>query len=298
MHNYNGSVGKFLVAGFAVVLTTQTALAQPQDHPDGGTIIASDYGSGASTGTLSNSHFNTPESDGRPGVKFFAYAQQALHKHDYEHAIHMYKVASSWAYKPAEYNLGLMYFRGQGVPVNRPLGAAWMVLAAERGDALYVKARDVMVTVLSNAEFAQTNKLWGQLRQTYSDTVALPRAKAQWAWVSTHKTGTRAGGAVGNLMIGVLDSGHAPVGTDASGRPLKSTTTAGGMMGGGSLDGSIAYRQFEQSSNPYDPAFVQNLTGTVKVGAVQQVDKNPIDSKPKQAKPKQPDGDSAQNPQN
>lgn len=237
-----------------------------------GVLTAPDYGSGTSAGALSDRNFNTPESDGRPGVKFFTYGVQAFKKGDYRHAIDMYKVAASWAYKPAEYNLGVMYFKGQGVSVDRALGAAWMVLAAERGDPRYVKARDLMVTVLSKAEFAKTDELWGELKQTYGDKVALRRAKAQWTWVKTHQTGTRVGGTVGALSVGVMDTGHTPVSTDMSGRSIKTTTTAAAMLQGGSVDGAIAYRQFEQSDNPYDPVFLKNKTGNVKVEPLQQVE--------------------------
>jgi hypothetical protein len=191
-----------------------------------GIVAAPDYGSGAAAGNLSNGNFNTPESEGRPGVKFFALGVQAFRKGDYRHAIDMYKVAASWAYKPAEYNLAVMYFKGQGVPVDRPLGAAWMVLAAERGDASYVQARDMMVTLLSKSEFMQTDEHWGSLRKTYGDAVALRRAKAQWAWVKTHQTGTRVGGTTGELSVGVLDGGHTPVSLNAGGRPVKTATTA------------------------------------------------------------------------
>lgn len=234
-------------------------------------LTAPDYGSGASAGPLSNRNFNTPEADGRPGVKFFAYGVQAFRKGDYRHAIDMYKIAASWAYKPAEYNLGVMYFKGQGVPVDRARGAAWMVLAAERGDPAYVKARDLMVTVLSQAEFARTDRLWGELKQTYGDEIALRRAKAQWAWVKNHQTGTRVGGTVGNLQIGVLDAGHTPVSLSLSGKPIKSTTTAAGVLQNGSLDGSIAYRQFRQSDDPYNPVFLKHRNGTVSVEPLRPV---------------------------
>lgn len=120
-----------LVSGVTGLAASPVALAQLQ-LLNRGTMAAPDYGSGASAGALSNRNFNTPESDGRPGVKFFTLGMQAFRKGDYRHAVDMYKVAASWAYKPAEYNLGVMYFKGQGVPVNRALGAAWMVLAAER----------------------------------------------------------------------------------------------------------------------------------------------------------------------
>lgn len=90
------------------------------------------YDSDTGLETLSSGNLNTPEANGRRGEYYFQLGADAFRHKDYAHAIAMYRVAASWAYKPAEYNLALMYFRGQGVPVDRPRGAAWMVLAAER----------------------------------------------------------------------------------------------------------------------------------------------------------------------
>ena len=247
--------------------------AQAQSSTPPKVITAPDYGSGASAGPMLDANFNTPESDGRPGVKFFTLAVQAYRKGDYRHAVEMYKVAASWAYKPAEYNLGVMYFKGQGVPVNRPLGAAWMVLAAERGDSLYVKARDEMVTLLTRSQFAETDKLWSQLKMTYGDKVALRRAKAQWAWTKTHQTGTMVGGPVGELRVGVQDRGHSP-------QPKIRVINSFQMMQSGSVDGSIAYRQFQESDNPYSPIFLKNLNGTAVVGPLEQI--KPATGKSKQ----------------
>lgn len=275
--------GSILPGAIALAMTL-TASAQTGST---GTLTAPDYDSGAAAGAMSDSHFNTPESDGRPGEKFFTLGVQAFKKGDYRHAIDMYKVAASWAYKPAEYNLAIMYFKGQGVPVDRSLGAAWMVLAAERGETEYVKARDLMVTILSKAEFAKTDELWGELKQTYGDQVALRRAKAQWAWVKSHQTGTRVGGAVGELSVGVLDGGHTPVSLNAGGHPVKTTTTAAGLLQSGSIDGSIAYRQFQQSNNPYDPVFLKNRSGTVKVEPL-----TPLQPGKNKQPAKQPDGQS------
>lgn len=255
------------MAGVVAIALSPSSSAQTRLQSDG--IAAPDYGSEASAGSLSNGNFNTPESDGRPGVKFFALGVQAFRKGDSRHAIDMYRVAASWAYKPAEYNLGVMYFKGQGVPVDRPLGAAWMVLAAERGDPQYVKARDVMITLLSQADFARTDELWGKLKQTYGDKVALRRAKAQWAWVKTHQTGTRVGGTGGELRVGVLDTGrHGPP------PPNAVTTSATDLLRGGSVDGSIAYREFQQSENPYDLIFLRNRAGKVTVEPLQSVKRN------------------------
>jgi len=242
--------------------------AQAQNASVASEVTAPDYGSGASVGGLSNRNFNTPESDGRPGVYYFGLGVQAFKKGDYRHAIDMYKVAASWAYKPAEYNLGIMYFKGQGIPADRARGAAWMILAAERGSQLYVKARDLMVTALTKPEFQQTDGIWNQLKPTYSDAVALRRAKTEWNWVGSHGTGTHiAGGIPGYLRVGGR-TGGGPLYPKGAG-PLP--TTAAGILTGGSVDGSIAYRQFQQSDNPYSPAFLKKRTGNVTVEPLQPV---------------------------
>lgn len=247
----------------AVSLGALCAAAVLPAHAQSGTVsqvvTGPSYDSGTATGQLSDANFNTPEADGRPGVKFFTYGVQAFKKGDVTHAIRMYKVAASWAYKPAEYNLGVLYFKGQGVPVNRPLGAAWMVLAAERGEPRYVEARNLMVTLLTNTQFDETNDLWNELKRTYGDKVALRRAKVQWAWVKSQQTGTRVGGGVGELRVGILDASH----------PLKpktaKVTNASTLLQDGSIDGSIAYRQFQESDDPYSP-ILQNREGAVSVG--------------------------------
>lgn len=262
----------FVSALAGAVALTIALSAQAQTRWSAAEIAAPDYGSGASVGSLSNRSFNTPEADGRPGVYYFDLGAQAFRKSDYRHAIDMYKVAASWAYKPAEYNLGIMYFKGQGVPVDRARGAAWMVLAAERGNTLYVKARDLMVTALTKTEFARTDDIWNQLKPTYGDEVALRRAKARWAQVKADTTGSRVGAAASEyLMVGgapVAPSTHGSnPSTGAIGAPPAGTGW-GVFKGALVTDGSVAYRQFEQSSDPYDPVFLQH-PGSVVVEPLQ-----------------------------
>ncbi|HET9818924.1 MAG TPA: sel1 repeat family protein [Rhodanobacteraceae bacterium] len=265
-----------LVFGIAALGASPVALAQLQ-LLNRGTMAAPDYGSGASAGVLSNP-FNTPESDGRPGVKAYKEGMRAFNRDDYKHAVHMLKVAASWGYKPAEYNLGVMYFQGEGVPVDRPLGAAWLVLAAERGNPNYTAARDVVITWLNAAEFARTDELWGQLKQTYGDEVALRRAKAQWALARSQKTGSRVGGTVGELRVGIA-AGHGAFKTAMTnnrGQSAKTVSFASSswmnLLTGGSTDGDIAYKQFTQSDDPYDPIFLKGHTGTVSVEPLQSVE--------------------------
>jgi hypothetical protein len=163
-----------------------------------------------------------------------------------------------------------------------------MVLAAERGGSLYVKARNLMVTLLTNTQFEETNQLWNELKQTYGDKVALRRAKAQWAWVKSHQTGTRVGGGVGELKVGILDAGHSP-------KPQGAKVTDGSaLLQSGSIDGSIAYRQFRESDDPYSP-ILENRDGSVTVGPLAPLRANAATDK-KSPKAAPPSSNGAQKP--
>ncbi len=216
---------------------------------------------------------NTPEADARPGEYYFLLAVHAFHKNDFTFAVQMYEVAAAWAFKPAEYNLAIMYARGQGIPVDLPRGMAWMALAAERNEKRYVEAREVVYAEMTPEQFEQANAIWRELKKTYGDEVALRRAKARWAQVKASMTGSRVG-SVGNLSVGMPN----PNGGDPSSAKraivppgvtyVRSTSTSAAevTMGTG-VDGSIAYRQFQESDNPYDPKFKTSALGRATVGA-------------------------------
>jgi hypothetical protein len=222
---------------------------------------------------------NTPEADARPGEAYFLRATQAFRKGDFTFAIQMYQVAASWAYKPAEYNLGVMYARGQGVPVDLPRAMAWMALAAERNDKHYVDARETVYASLTKEQFDQANTIWRELKQTYGDEVALRRAKARWAEVKANMTGSRVG-SVGNLSVGVPSANGGDPSSQKPGNAamaaklaaqgvsvVRSTaSSAAEATGGSGIDGSIAYRQLRESDNPYDPKFKNGTIGTATVG--------------------------------
>jgi hypothetical protein len=178
----------------------------------------------------------------------------------------MYQVAASWAYKPAEFNLGVMYARGQGVPADLPRAMAWMALAAERNDKRYVDARELVYAQLSKAQFEQANAIWQDLKKTYGDETALRRAKARWVEVRTHITGSRVGFA-GHVDIGTPppSSGDPSAAKGTPGVHKTATTSAEIFNGGDAVDGSIAYRRLRESDNPYDPKFERLPLGTATV---------------------------------
>lgn len=272
-----------LKSAFPAILSGAVLLAMgtpagAQQSVDVASLAANYNNPNSAAGSLSDGNFNTPDADGRPGAYFFALGVDAFRHADYNHAIEMYKVAASWAFKPAEYNLGVMYFKGQGIPADRARGAAWMILAAERGDRHYVAARDVMITALTNAQFAETDKIWNQLKPTYGDAVALHRAKAQWRRVSMNRTGTRVGDRSLPISVGAMGAGPATPSATSLGPGLgKSGFTAYapmGVTGANAVDGSVAYQQMDASDDPYDPGFNQNRKGTVKVEPLQRIHKD------------------------
>ena len=218
---------------------------------------------------------SSPREDAVPGEYFFRLGVDAIKKHDYRYAIMLYKIAASWAYKPAEYNLGVIFAKGEGgVPEDRPQGMAWLTLAAERGNKDYAAARDKVRTALTPDESSKAEALVSELNKTYGDEHALPRAKARWREVRNNATGSHLG-FVGDLKVGAMNvptsnnptshkGGFGPLGTGGG------LQTASSINGGNYTDGSIAYRELRASDNPYDPKFD---VGTVTVGDVVTVEK-------------------------
>lgn len=289
--------------GFLVVCSTLLAFsgialaAATDDSPAAAEPPAGEnapnYDSKYASGTrLSGAADNTPEADARPGEHYFQEGVRAFQKKQYKFAIQMYQVAASWAYKPAEYNLAVMYARGQGVPVDLPRAMAWMMLAAERKEQRYVDAVQAIAAALKPEQVEQTNAILGELRKTYGDEVALRRARAQWAYVKSHMTGSRVG-SVGHLDVGVPGgsggAGSAKIarsmGPQVRGGANPTATTPGEVAGGEAIDGSIAYRQLLESDNPYDPKFERGAIGTATVG--EPVDGGP--AKPAPAEKTDPD---------
>src|SRR5262249_28529587 len=185
--------------------------------------------------------FGTPEEDGRPGQYFYYRAVDAVKHGEYKFAIDMYQTSASWAYKPAQYNLAVMYMKGEGVAVDKRRAMAWAALAAERGDQDYIDARELIYAELTKDEFAKANEIWRDLKKAYADDIALDRAKTRWAQVKAGITGSRVG-SVGNLRVGALSQAVKPVFINPTGKSAVDGNAVSGAsaLTGGSVDGTIA----------------------------------------------------------
>jgi len=234
-------------------------------------LAASAFDPMLNNGATSQMRGSQPRDSARPGETFFAKGVTAVRKDDYEFAINMYQVSASWAYKPAQYNLGVIYTKGEGVPEDKPLGLAWLALAAERGDKDYVAARDLACSRMTDEEYARANAIWRDLKKNYADEVALKRAKQRWVQVRNEATGSHIGGGTGPVQVGGRDATGMRVVSDPgnphAAKANSSTNNAFGITGPGAVDGSIAYRQMRESDNPYDAKF-REPEGQVDVGDV------------------------------
>jgi hypothetical protein len=114
-----------------------------------------------------------------PGDYYACEARAAYGQQSYRKMVDMLKESAYWANKDAQYSLGLAYFNGDmpQVPQDRPLGLAWLALAAERGkDAPYRLAYASARAQASAAEIKQATTLWEEMRSRYGDSVAVSRA--------------------------------------------------------------------------------------------------------------------------
>lgn len=112
-----------------------------------------------------------------PGDYYACEARAASGRQNYRKMVEMLEEAAYWANKDAQYVLGLAYFNGDtDVPQNRPLGLAWLALAAERKNPQYQLAYATARSHCTPVEIRQASTEWQRLRVKYGDSIAASRA--------------------------------------------------------------------------------------------------------------------------
>ena len=71
-------------------------------------------------------------------------AVAAYERRDYATAIRGFRVHAEQGLASAQYNLGLMYTKGEGVPEDDVLAYAWLNLAAAQGNKNAIEGKDVI----------------------------------------------------------------------------------------------------------------------------------------------------------
>jgi len=145
-----------------------------------------------------------------PGLYYFHKASEYSERGETEAAMHAWEVAAMWAMKDAQYNLGIAYFRGLGVTVDRPRGLAWLALAAERKDAKFDESLAAAWDEATPTERDRANAIWRELRERYADAAALPRAQNRFRSEINQITGSRVG-MPGHVLVWTPQNGNQEV---------------------------------------------------------------------------------------
>lgn len=146
--------------------------------------------------------FASSRTRGVRGDHFLALGMREFQNGNYESAKNRWEIAAYWGQKIAQYNLGLMYFKGVGVPVDRARGVAWIALSSERGEPALRDALAQTYAQLDAKETERANALWNdELKPRYGDAVAMPRALSLWRSDFVMTTGSHTGYVIGPLEV-------------------------------------------------------------------------------------------------
>jgi TPR repeat protein len=81
---------------------------------------------------------------------------------DHAEAVKWYKLSAAQGLADAQYNLGSMYYNGQGVVQDYVRAHMWFNLVAAKGDADAVKNREVVAAKMTTQQIAAAQKLAGE----------------------------------------------------------------------------------------------------------------------------------------
>jgi len=186
---------------------------------------------------------NDPPARNFPGKYFEWKAQFYLRKKDYAEALRLFELSGYWADKVAQYNVGIMYYNGVGIPTDRTRGAAWLGIAAESHESLADAALQAAYASLTPEQHQEADAIFRQLDAKYGDAVTLPRAVHRF----------RQDAAISLFGFGVPGPG--------------SVTTFAGTDSVEETSASFAHRMDAQRD-----ALIARITGRVRVSAVTTLD--------------------------
>lgn len=140
--------------------------------------------------------------DGHPDLKFRRWAMDAYSEEKFVDAFNHFKRSARYADKPSQGMVAEMLWNGKGVAQDRPLGYAWMEVAAERDYPAFALFRELYWQEMSKEERERAIGLNKEIWAEYGDDVAKERLERVMRVARRNVTGSRTG-FVGNLSIEV-----------------------------------------------------------------------------------------------
>jgi uncharacterized protein len=86
---------------------------------------------------------------------------------DYQQAAEWYRKAAEQGHPSAQSNLAVLYYSGQGVPQNFTHAYAWFCLAASQGNIVAAKNRDLAAKELNPEQMSQAKQLSIEIHRKY-----------------------------------------------------------------------------------------------------------------------------------
>jgi len=117
-----------------------------------------------------------------PGIYYYCVGARDLARNDNARGVDMLKIAAAWGSKPAQFTLGVGYFNGDIVAMDRPQGLAWLGLAAERKDPNYLAVFQSAWQKASPEEKARASALWRSMLPKYGDAHAAKRSERHYQY--------------------------------------------------------------------------------------------------------------------
>ncbi len=152
-----------------------------------------------------------------PDIYFTCEGLQSFKKGFDTHALELFKRASLWGSKEAQYRVGLFYLGGIGTEADPMEGAAWLLLANERNNRQVTERLLTVMAVLSPFQQGEVSQRAAVLREQYGDFQALDR-RDNWVRMQKRKT---TGSRLGKPMATVRYLGSQGVTADQANQSLE-----------------------------------------------------------------------------
>ena len=152
---------------------------------------------------------------GHPDLRWRTEGVESYGKGNFDKALKYFKRAARHADKPSAAMVGEMYWRGEGVPMDRALAYVWMDLAAERKYADLLARREVYWQQMTAEERDRALVEGAAVYAEYGDDVAKPRIVSALRRARSQTTGSRTG-FVGALKVMISTGGGGFMEVDGS----------------------------------------------------------------------------------
>ena len=95
-------------------------------------------------------------------------ADAALKRRDYQTAVRLIRPLAEQGNAHAQYNLGVLYDNGLGVPLDKVRAYVWFTLSAAQGREGAATFRDLIARRMTPAQIAEAQKLAREWKPTQS----------------------------------------------------------------------------------------------------------------------------------